>query len=341
MRLIDKVKVGIPKAHRKELDKLIYVDLDNVLRAFISDCNDGKVWSLDDFPTILPPWPLSWFEYRMNSKDVLETEAGSLSISSPKQQVGFFCQTIDFGDAGEHEAVGDIVLQSDYGLFWLQAQEIITKEQFKSHVAWSAENGRAERLKGYIGKYTPRWMFFFTCFATNRKKVLLPGMGFFYLDELGNQIPETLFSIWGPDTLLNTDEIDGDPKNFIRPVMSMLMPVLFGISLLHCKNVEIAGPRNPNRGRAKKRRRQGMPPVEFKTLVVHSMTKASTEGRGQHSTPRWHIARGHFKDYRRGKGLFGHLREIFWWDSHVRGNRSKGTIEKDYDIDPDIGSDSN
>ena len=43
-----------------------------------------------------------------------------------------------------------------------------------------------------------------------------------------------------------------------------------------------------------------------------------------------HICRGHFKDYRDGKGLFGKHKGLYWWDSTVKGNANNGEIKKDY-----------
>jgi len=47
-----------------------------------------------------------------------------------------------------------------------------------------------------------------------------------------------------------------------------------------------------------------------------------------------HITRGHFKDYRDGKGLFGKYQGLFWWDQHVRGDPDNGVVLKDYHVDP-------
>ena len=45
-----------------------------------------------------------------------------------------------------------------------------------------------------------------------------------------------------------------------------------------------------------------------------------------------HICRGHFKDYRDGKGLFGRYKDIYWWESQVRGNGEHGVVLKDYNV---------
>jgi hypothetical protein len=45
-----------------------------------------------------------------------------------------------------------------------------------------------------------------------------------------------------------------------------------------------------------------------------------------------HICRGHFKNYTEGKGLFGKYHGMYWVDSHVKGNKDFGTVNKDYNI---------
>ncbi len=40
-----------------------------------------------------------------------------------------------------------------------------------------------------------------------------------------------------------------------------------------------------------------------------------------------------FKDFSKGKGLFGKYKDVFWWDSQVRGRVDQGVVLKDYAID--------
>ena len=47
---------------------------------------------------------------------------------------------------------------------------------------------------------------------------------------------------------------------------------------------------------------------------------------------RFHIFRGHFKNYTEGNGLFGKYHGIYYWESGIRGNKAIGTVVKDYQI---------
>ena len=59
-----------------------------------------------------------------------------------------------------------------------------------------------------------------------------------------------------------------------------------------------------------------------------------TEGQSQSTGIKQglHICRGHFKDYTRGRGLFGRFKGLYWWDSQVRGTAEKGIVVKDYRV---------
>ena len=110
------------------------------------------------------------------------------------------------------------------------------------------------------------------------------------------------------------------------------------ISLMNCKNVVMID--NPPPAKLSKRHAEkyGVPLVTYKTLKVLPMRKVNqndydpADTRDTSIPKSLHIARGHFKDYRNGPGLFGKYQDIFWWDAYVRGSAEKGVIVKDYDV---------
>lgn len=111
-------------------------------------------------------------------------------------------------------------------------------------------------------------------------------------------------------------------------------PAFLAISFMHCKNVtteEIIPPEKLNK-KFKKRHRKEL--IRYHVLKIEPMRKIlKTEGKSDElGIPKaLHICRGHFKDYRQS-GLFGKIPGIFWWESHVRGQKEKGIILKDYEI---------
>lgn len=131
---------------------------------------------------------------------------------------------------------------------------------------------------------------------------------------------------WRHMAMLTTHAVDG--------LWSLLLPYCLGVSFAHCRNVELADLPVPE-AVSKKRRKRGKRSTVFKTLEIRPMKAVLRDADANPETglkQRLHICRGHFKDYRNGRGLFGKYRGVFWWDMHVRGDKSAGRVEKDYAV---------
>lgn len=112
------------------------------------------------------------------------------------------------------------------------------------------------------------------------------------------------------------------------------------ISLFHCRNVSAVDVRPPT-ALNRTRLRKGKPALlTHKVLDVRPMRQSSGQNPSHQPSQTTgpgvalHIARGHFKDYRKGKGLFGRTPGLFWWDAGERGSADLGTIEKTYQVHP-------
>lgn len=134
-----------------------------------------------------------------------------------------------------------------------------------------------------------------------------------------------------PEKYGQSDAID----DCIYPMYNVCMMAL---SLMHCKNVELIEQEPPPALSKSSMKKYGEPLVKYKVLKVNPMRTVyrslepnETEPK---ETPRpLHICRGHFKDFRDGKGLFGKFKEIYWWDQHLRGNEENGVVVKDYEVE--------
>lgn len=109
------------------------------------------------------------------------------------------------------------------------------------------------------------------------------------------------------------------------------------ISFMHCKNVT-AVKNCPSEKLQKAREKKNKAPiVTYKTLKIEPVKRILRE-EGQVESVGYkqalHICRGHFKDYRDGKGLFGKYKGLYWWESQVRGDVKEGEIRKIYEIFP-------
>lgn len=119
-------------------------------------------------------------------------------------------------------------------------------------------------------------------------------------------------------------------------------PALLSISFLHCKNVEII-PRKSDDKKNEKRNRNSSK-IKYKVLEIEPMKKVLREEGKSESLglkQSLHICRGHFKDFSKGKGLFGKFKEMYWWDSQVRGNIENGIVVKEYEVNAPNEGDKN
>lgn len=117
-------------------------------------------------------------------------------------------------------------------------------------------------------------------------------------------------------------------------IRSCSFPVYFGISLMHCKNVHLVDD-TEHHVNEKKLKRRGLPIIKYKVISIDSMRKQAAGAAGATGNSvlmAMHIARGHWKDYTQGKGLFGRIKGRFWWEDYVRGDEKAGATVKTYEV---------
>jgi len=113
-------------------------------------------------------------------------------------------------------------------------------------------------------------------------------------------------------------------------------PAFLAISFMHCKNVSFIDESVPKPLAKKYHARTGIWPAKYKTLEIRPLQEIlRREGKSESTGLRhaMHICRGHFRDYRQGKGLFGKYKTVVWTPATVRGTKS-GTKapEREYEI---------
>lgn len=115
-----------------------------------------------------------------------------------------------------------------------------------------------------------------------------------------------------------------------------LYPALLAISLLHVRNVVVeAHDPPPKFARAYARRNGGAALTTYHTLDIRPLQRTvHAHGELERVGLRrsLHLVRGHFADYREGRGLFGRHHGVFWMPAHARGARDAGRVEKDYRV---------
>jgi hypothetical protein len=119
----------------------------------------------------------------------------------------------------------------------------------------------------------------------------------------------------------------------------LLQPQLLALSFMHCKNVskELVDPMQKMKSKVRKhwlkKGKKALKPyyvlnIEPLKQVLKSEGKSDTVGLQK----ALHICRGHFRDCTEGKGLFGKYHGLFWIESHVKGSKDDGVVNKIYNV---------
>lgn len=114
------------------------------------------------------------------------------------------------------------------------------------------------------------------------------------------------------------------------------MPAWTALAMLNCHNIDTVEHHQPE---LRSRARQGKQPlVSFRTIQVN-MEKTprsigaerlpEVDGEGK---VRLHQKRGHMKDYRKGKGLFGKYKGLWYWGPTLAGSGEVGVVVSDYEV---------
>lgn len=120
-------------------------------------------------------------------------------------------------------------------------------------------------------------------------------------------------------------------------MLPYVLPVLFALSLMHCRNVEIrtVDP-DPEASRAHRRRHHHRL-VRYQVLDIEPMRRildqaGAAEPRAGGLRRALTICRGHFKTFTPDAPLFGKHTGQFWWAPHIRGNPDVGIVVNDYRV---------
>ena len=128
---------------------------------------------------------------------------------------------------------------------------------------------------------------------------------------------------------------DAADAEIMKSYMTWFNPAFLAMSFLHCKNVTVVENEVPVKLAKKYKARTGVQPCRFKTLIIEPLKKIlRTEGRSDQVGVQkaMHICRGHFADYRQGRGLFGKYHGKFWIPSIVRGTRGQSAPPREIEV---------
>jgi hypothetical protein len=273
------------------------VVIDNVAEYYYQG-SDQEHWDFrKDFPNMAPPWPTFWCEHKMARK-VHSKERGDTDMSDfigPNARVGVLVHAADPKNVTLAGKVPDAIAQQGKWFLWI---ELFLAYDYIGGPSWRVEGMRKENVVAE-GPH---------------------GSIFMVIDERGALVEKPWMQSHLPQ---DADERD---KNVLKSFTQWLHPTFLAISFLHCKNVKTEDHAMDKPLAKKFRSRYAIEPARWKTLVIEPLKqilqqegKAGTAGLAK----AMHICRGHFRDYREGRGLFGKYHGQFWQPSVVRGTRGK------------------
>ncbi len=275
-------------------------------------------WTVNDFPTLAPPYQHVWLDYLITEQDPDKEKAQFPS------HFGLYCSWRD------PYSVKDIEF-SDNGEFQKHYYDFLNK----NHSKWVADFTLFQLYEGEV--LGPIWGW----------KQLLDKSGKIHLDEQKETV-----NFFGPldDTLIKNlikraEREKRDIREVTDEVADACLPFLhtaaLTIAFLHTKNIEFEqqelGAWKPRTKAQKRRGEQELPALTYKTLIVKSIKKAiqtSRDETGAKGSKSLHFVRGHFHTYTEEKPLFGRkgLTGDYFIPFHSRGNANIGQTVKDYEM---------
>jgi len=297
-----------PPQRRGLLSSTVFVDMDEVAHWYWS-VDDKDLWGWEDFPCVIPPWVSSWFEWnfpktiRANGKVERTSGVGLYKCGSHVLRFGpRSVRTVDLKKVVP-ALLGTQFPFPEEGLVFDMSTLVVIRTFFKT-------------LRGLESG-------FFTAMC---------------LREDGSIIDRSI--LMGPSGPMFRSAYRRVDKDLIRDFMqNTTFPLMLALSLLHCNNVSVVDKKHPHKkGKKKSKNPEKKGKLQFKLLKIDTMKQVVSGGSGSNGEcekmkKALHTYRGHFKDYRKGKGLFGRLKGLYWWSEGERGDKSEGEIQKTIKVD--------
>lgn len=114
--------------------------------------------------------------------------------------------------------------------------------------------------------------------------------------------------------------------------IGMVMPAMWAIGLMNCKNVHLE---ERTTGKKSRKQRRPRPELKYHTIVLPGGRSSGSGGgtkSGVESACAQHQVRGHFKTYTADAPLMGKHTGTYWWGWQVRGKRENGQVIADYNL---------
>jgi hypothetical protein len=110
---------------------------------------------------------------------------------------------------------------------------------------------------------------------------------------------------------------------------------LTSLAMLNCDNIDSVEHHAPEPFQRSRVRSGKRPLVSYRTVEVNAAKtpkSIATRSLSGGADARLHQRRGHMKDYRAGKGLFGKYKGLWYWGETLAGDADEGVVVSDYRV---------
>jgi len=145
------------------------------------------------------------------------------------------------------------------------------------------------------------------------------------------------------DLLVSVTGEDIEDRDVDVTLLAHILPVLFAITLMHCRNVSLESVTIPlplamkkSKRRKQIEERKKYPAFDRHIVVIRDRKGrviSTTLQRQQPGSKRMHWVRGHFSTYTEVAPLFGRIVGRFWIPAHLSGLASVGVIDSLYRLE--------
>ena len=333
---------------------------DNVAQYLYGESSKDD-WDIErDFPNVAPPFPTMFIEYSLPRQGVSERLGALRSADGPVKKVGVLIISCQIEEGGpELRWLSETVVGAEGGgvseleprllglsrdVHWLgdlqdgcRGGDRVLDE---SVLSWRKRIKDCGQALG--GGQRLRWVCAAYSFLETQQGIGFPNISLSWLvrDDGKPTLPGGKMQAGITDReLIETLSADESLRDLVIGGLSLLLHVpLLTLSFMNCKNVAVETVAPPARLNGARLKRGHPPLAAYKILKVHP-TLRTVQGDGDPGPAdlerALHICRGHFKDYSGGRGLFGRLSGVFWWDMAARGSQESGVVLKDYEVRTD------
>jgi hypothetical protein len=154
------------------------------------------------------------------------------------------------------------------------------------------------------------------------------------IDSLGQLTSDKFNEKFNFDTL-EGGASESNKRDLSRMFLYDLLIIAMTTTFMHCKNTQLIEAHVSEKLQKSRLKKRKLPLLKHYTLEISPVKKILKEQGNIEKTgikQAMHICRGHFKDYRDGRGLFGKYQGLYWWEDQVRGDKHEGIIVKNYKV---------